>query len=83
MFQLEESQVKPYSKVCSRHFPGGDANKDPQVNLGKRFASLKKKWTPRAIKRARAREANQQLAELSSSSLKLHVPIYQLCFSLK
>lgn len=67
MFELEESQVKSYSKVCSRHFPGGDAKQDPQVALGKRFASPKKKGTPKA-KRVRAREANQQLAELSSSS---------------
>ena len=67
VFELEESQVKSYSKVCSRHFPGGDAKQDPQVALGKRFASPKKKGTPRA-KRVRAREANQQLAELSSSS---------------
>ena len=67
VFELEESQVKSYSKVCSRHFPGGDAKQDPQVALGKRFASPKKKGTPRA-KRVQAREANQQLAELSSSS---------------
>ena len=67
MFELEESQVKSYSKVCSRHFPGGDAKQDPQVALGKRFDSPKKKGTPRA-KRVQAREANQQLAELSSSS---------------
>ena len=67
VFELEESQVKSYSKVCSRHFPGGDAKQDPQVALGKRFASPKKKGTPRA-KLVRAREANQQLAELSSSS---------------
>lgn len=67
MFELEESQVKSYSKVCSRHFPGGDAKQDSQVAQGKWFASPKKKGTPRA-KRVRAREANQQLAELSSSS---------------
>ena len=63
MFELEESQVKSYSKVCSRHFPGGDAKQDPQVAQGKQFASPKKNGTPRA-KHVRAREANQQLAEI-------------------
>ena len=42
VFQLSESDVKSYSRVCSRHFPDGDVKKDPQVNLGERFASLKR-----------------------------------------
>ena len=58
VFELEESQVKSYSKVCSRHFPGGDAKQDSQVAQGKWFASPKKKGTPRA-KRVRARQAKQ------------------------
>ena len=33
VFQLQETQVKPHTRVCSRHFPGGDATKDPQVGL--------------------------------------------------
>ena len=28
-FQMDESDLKPYSRACSRHFPGGDAKKDP------------------------------------------------------
>ena len=39
VFQLGQSQVKSHSRVCSRHFPDGHTEKDPQVNLGKRFAS--------------------------------------------
>ena len=47
VFQLQETQVKPHTRVCSMHFPGGDATKDPQVGLGKRFSSPTKKGTPR------------------------------------
>ena len=43
VFQLQETQVKPHTRVCSRHFPGGDATKDPQLGVGKRFASRTKK----------------------------------------
>ena len=43
MFQIDESDVKPYFRVCSRHFPDGDAKKEPEVNLGKRFASPRKR----------------------------------------
>ena len=50
------------TRVCSRHFPGGDAQPhDPQLSLGKRFASPKKRWTGRA-KRAQRREAARNLA---------------------
>ena len=31
--------LKDFHRVCSRHFLDGDATKDPQLNLGKRFAS--------------------------------------------
>ena len=37
-----------------REFLDADATKDPQLNLGKRFASPKKRWTSRA-KRAEKR----------------------------
>ena len=43
VFQLQETQVKPHTRVWSRHFPGGDATRDPQLGLGKRFASPTKK----------------------------------------
>ena len=65
VFGLEESAVKPHHRVCSRHFPGGDAKKDPITTLGKRFASPKKKG-PRA-KRAKRREVTKQLSDLFSS----------------
>ena len=39
VFQMEESDMKPYSRACSRHFPGGDAKKDPEISVGKWFAS--------------------------------------------
>ena len=54
--QINPSEVKPHTRVCSRHFPGGDATKDPQLSFGKCFASPAKKDHPRA-KRAKAREA--------------------------
>ena len=47
-------------RVCSRHFPAGDATKQPQLNLGKRFASPRKKSAPREV-RARRRDANKKM----------------------
>ena len=38
VFELEESQLKLQSQVCSRHFPNGDSKKNSLVTLGKRFA---------------------------------------------
>ena len=55
--QLGADAVKPYSRLCSRHFPGGDPSKEPQLNLGKRFASPRKRDHPRA-RRARLRDVN-------------------------
>lgn len=66
-FQLSESDLKSYSRVCSRHFPDGDVKKDPQVTLGKRFASPKKREHPRA-RRAKRRSEDKQLSELRSMS---------------
>ena len=45
---LLEEDLKDFHRVCSRHFLDGDATKDPQLNLGKQFASPKKRWTSRA-----------------------------------
>ena len=67
VFRMDESDLKPYSRACSRHFPGGDAKKDPEINLGKRFASPVKKDHPRA-KRAKSRESSKELAELRMKS---------------
>ena len=43
VFGLSQSDIKSYSRVCSRHFPNGDVKKDPQIMLGKRFASPMKR----------------------------------------
>lgn len=39
---LVEEDLKDFHRVCTRHSPDGDATKDPQLDLGKRFASPKK-----------------------------------------
>lgn len=67
--ELAEEDLKDFHRVCSRHFPDGNATKDPQLNLGKRFASPKKRWTSRA-KRAvkRNRLFSQGISESESSS---------------
>lgn len=65
--QLNKVQVKAHSLVCSRHFPGGDVKLNPDLTLGKRFSSPKKKWSSRA-KRARARDATKRAAIDESSS---------------
>ena len=35
VFQLEESDIKSYSQVCSRHFPDGDVKTTHKSTLGK------------------------------------------------
>ena len=64
---LVEEDLKDFHRVCSRHFPDGDATKDPQLNLGKRFASPKKRWTSRT-KRAQKRTRLFKQGPESSSS---------------
>ena len=59
--------LKPNSRVCARHFPGGGVTKDPQANLGKRFTSPIKKKLPRA-KRVRRRDNTKSLTDLMSAS---------------
>ena len=34
VFGLLEKDIKPSSRVCSRHFPDGDSKKAPSLNLG-------------------------------------------------
>ena len=55
--------MKSCSRVCCRHFPGGDVANELQVSLGKRFASPKKKATPRA-KRVKSRDVTKQWSSL-------------------
>ena len=64
---MNETDLKSYSRVCSRHFPDGDATKEPKVNLGKRFASPKKRDHPRA-KRAKRIDSVKEMAELRLKS---------------
>lgn len=65
--QLKANVVTPHSRVCSGHFPDGNATKEPVLTLGKRFASPVKKIHPRA-KRARTREISKELSRLRSST---------------
>ena len=67
MFQLSEAELKPHARVCCRHFPDGDAQKDPQITLGKRFASPIKKGVPRT-KRANRRQQEKDFRETCSVS---------------
>lgn len=65
---LQDDEVGSHHRVCSRHFPEGDAKShDPQLNLGKRFALPMKRWTGRA-KRAKRREAARNLFSEGSHS---------------
>ena len=65
--KLKESCVKDHHRVCSRHFPSGDAtNNDPSLVLGKKFASLMKHWSARS-KRAKARSLNVLFRNASAS----------------
>ena len=58
---LNDDDIGSHHRLCSQHFPEGDAKShDPQLNVGKRFASPKKRWTGRA-KRAKRREAARRL----------------------
>ena len=62
VFQLTEEQLKPYYRVCSRHFPDADPKKKPNVWLGKRFASPVKRDAPRT-KRAKIRQQSKALED--------------------
>ena len=48
IFHLQEDAIRPHMCVCSRHFRRGDATSAPNLALGKRFVSPKKRWTPQA-----------------------------------
>ena len=38
-FQLSADVIKDHSRVCSRHFYGGDPKNGPDPNVGRKFAS--------------------------------------------
>ena len=69
VFSIREEDIKPSSRVCSRHFPAGDASKSPSISLGKRFASPIKQG-PRA-KRAKEREEQRMLKEHQAPAVNL------------
>ena len=55
---VQESDVKPSSRVCCRHFPDGDPLKTPSLALEKRFASPIKQGA--RSKRAKQRDEQRQ-----------------------
>jgi len=50
VLDINEADVHDHTRVCSRHFLHGDSSNLPSLNLGKRFASPKKKDTARGIR---------------------------------
>lgn len=64
--------LKDFHRVCSKHFPDGDTTKDPQLNLGKQFASPKKRWTSRAKRAQKGPDfsAKDQIARAAVQSLQ-------------
>ena len=65
---ITEKDLKDYHCVWSRHFPKGNATKDPQLYLGKQFASQnpKKWWTSKARRTDKRREFFRKVAEIDS-----------------
>ena len=59
-------------RVCSRHFPAGDATKKPQLNLGR------KKSARREV-RARRRDANRKHSEIMRSPTPSTSPSTSRC----
>ena len=77
-FGLLEASVKPFTRVCSRHFRNGDPANGPDKTLGARFASPKKRGTSRA-QRATKRALSSQLQSLHSQQPSQHpLPATQL-----
>ena len=77
VFGKTEDDVTPNSRVCSRHFPGGNVELSPVSTLGRRFASPIKKGV--RAKRAKQRQEQRQLRELfktpTPSSSKAATPV--------
>ena len=67
MFDIREEVIKESTRVCCRHFPDGDCSKEPNITLGKHFASPKKKG-PR-VKRMKEREERRELSRSVMPSL--------------
>ena len=50
VLSISEDDIHNHTRVCSRHFVHGDSSNLPSLNLGKRFASPRKKTTARGIR---------------------------------
>ena len=67
---LTSIAIKDYHRVCSRHFVDADASRDPQLNIGRHFASPKKQATDRN-RRANRRESIRSNSRLSLTASKM------------
>ena len=76
-FKLSEEQLRSHSRVCSRHFRGGDPKNGPERYVGKKFASPLKKHAPRT-ERANVRKLNKELQESLASSSRSVTPMSSL-----
>ena len=65
VFELDPEEVKPHTRVCSRHFMNGDPKNGPQANIGRRFASPVKKGSDRTT-RAIERQQTKRNLEVQS-----------------
>ena len=65
VFGKTEDDVMSNSRVCLRHFPGGNVKLSPVFTLGKRFASPIKKGV--RAERARQQQERRKLRELSKT----------------
>ena len=65
-FGMQEDEVKPHTRVCSRHFADGNPQNDPDAHIGKRFTSPFKKTASRTT-RAKVREKSKEIKELLSA----------------
>ena len=63
--QLHEDSIKSSTRLCSRHFPGGDPTESPSLTLGKRFASPLKQGS--RAKRAKIREDQRYIRSHSKT----------------
>ena len=57
---MEEADLKPSMRVCSRHFPMGDVSKKPDPSLGKKLCSPIKKDS--RADRAKSRDERRSLS---------------------
>ena len=62
-FGPTENLIKTHSCVCSRHFKDGNPANGPDKTVGKRFASPKKQWSDKSV-RKKKRDSLQDLNRL-------------------